>query len=132
MVQKALSVEIGRLLAAAMRQTYLDVMGDLRAARKSEYLDAALETKPGQVRQTLDRRIQPLGDDHVFACHGIGIEPVAVTDRRSDKQPVVPVGRLDQRAPELQGPMKRHQHHTKQQECHRDVHRRAHVKHLFV
>ncbi|HET7524972.1 MAG TPA: DUF1631 family protein, partial [Burkholderiaceae bacterium] len=31
-VQKALSVEIGRLLAAAMRQTYLDVMGDLRAA----------------------------------------------------------------------------------------------------
>ena len=31
-VRKALSVEIGRLLANAMRQTYLDVMGDLRAA----------------------------------------------------------------------------------------------------
>jgi hypothetical protein len=31
-VRKALSLEIGRSLAAAMRQTYLDVMGDLRAA----------------------------------------------------------------------------------------------------
>jgi len=31
-VRKALSIEIGRTLAAAMRQTYLDVMGDLRAA----------------------------------------------------------------------------------------------------
>jgi len=31
-VRKALSLEIGRTLAAAMRQTYLDVMGDLRAA----------------------------------------------------------------------------------------------------
>jgi hypothetical protein len=31
-VRKALSVEIGRSLAKAMRQTYLDVMGDLRAA----------------------------------------------------------------------------------------------------
>ncbi|HEU5293816.1 MAG TPA: DUF1631 family protein [Burkholderiaceae bacterium] len=31
-VQKALSIEVGRALAAAIRQTYLDVMGDLRAA----------------------------------------------------------------------------------------------------
>jgi Protein of unknown function (DUF1631) len=31
-VRKALSIEIGRTLANAMRQTYLDVMGDLRAA----------------------------------------------------------------------------------------------------
>lgn len=31
-VRKALSIEIGRSLANAMRQTYLDVMGDLRAA----------------------------------------------------------------------------------------------------
>ena len=31
-VRKALSIEIGRSLAGAMRQTYLDVMGDLRAA----------------------------------------------------------------------------------------------------
>jgi hypothetical protein len=31
-VRKALSVEIGRTLASAMRQTYLDVMGDLRTA----------------------------------------------------------------------------------------------------
>jgi hypothetical protein len=31
-VRKALSIEIGRALANAMRQTYLDVMGDLRAA----------------------------------------------------------------------------------------------------
>ena len=31
-VRKVLSIEIGRTLAAAMRQTYLDVMGDLRAA----------------------------------------------------------------------------------------------------
>ena len=31
-VRKALSLEIGRLLANAMRQTYLDVMGDLRTA----------------------------------------------------------------------------------------------------
>ncbi|MCG3188145.1 MAG: hypothetical protein LKCHEGNO_00037 [Burkholderiaceae bacterium] len=31
-VRKALSLEVGRTLAAAMRQTYLDVMGDLRAA----------------------------------------------------------------------------------------------------
>ncbi len=31
-VRKALSLEVGRALAAAMRQTYLDVMGDLRAA----------------------------------------------------------------------------------------------------
>jgi hypothetical protein len=31
-VRKALSLEIGRTLANAMRQTYLDVMGDLRAA----------------------------------------------------------------------------------------------------
>ncbi|HEY6513893.1 MAG TPA: DUF1631 family protein [Burkholderiaceae bacterium] len=31
-VRKALSIEVGRTLAAAMRQTYLDVMGDLRAA----------------------------------------------------------------------------------------------------
>jgi hypothetical protein len=31
-VRKALSIEIGRTLAGAMRQTYLDVMGDLRAA----------------------------------------------------------------------------------------------------
>ncbi|HET9207965.1 MAG TPA: DUF1631 family protein, partial [Burkholderiaceae bacterium] len=31
-VRKALSLEIGKALAGAMRQTYLDVMGDLRAA----------------------------------------------------------------------------------------------------
>jgi hypothetical protein len=31
-VRKVLSIEIGRALANAMRQTYLDVMGDLRAA----------------------------------------------------------------------------------------------------
>ncbi|MBE7417971.1 MAG: DUF1631 family protein [Ideonella sp.] len=31
-VRKALSIEVGRALAAAMRQTYLAVMGDLRAA----------------------------------------------------------------------------------------------------
>ena len=59
-VRKALSIEIGRTLANAMRQTYLDVMGDLRAAGVKPLKMTVRATEgPGSHVGLLSDRLRP-------------------------------------------------------------------------